>query len=208
MPKGKKHTPEQIVRHLRNAEAHLPRDRDLRADLLPLEEPLRGHVDPGVAALEEAGGRSLPGQRPAQGAGRGKLLSPARRRRAAKHLQATFPISEGRTALVVSASRSTLRYQARLPDDEPRLLSRMEVLVGRHPRYGYRRIGDLLRRKGFRANPKRIYRLWKREGYREPEVATQVPPLGLKQEHLPPPERKNQSRRLTSSSTGTEAAAP
>ncbi|MHB8869620.1 MAG: IS3 family transposase [Thermoleophilia bacterium] len=34
------------------------------------------------------------------------------------------------------------------------------------PRYGYRRIGDLLRREGFRANPKRIYRLWKREGYR------------------------------------------
>ncbi len=40
------------------------------------------------------------------------------------------------------------------------------MLVRKHPRYGYRRIGDLRRREGFRANPKRIYRLWKREGYR------------------------------------------
>src|SRR5680860_499019 len=131
-----------------NGRSDLPRDRGLRADLLPLEEPLRGYEDHGVAstertragepAPEEAGGRSLPGQRPAQGAGRGKLLSPARRRRAAKRLQATFPISERRTARVVFVSRSTLRYQAHLPDDEPRLLSRMEVLARRHPRYGYR----------------------------------------------------------------------
>jgi len=44
----------------------------------------------------------------------------------------------------------------------------MEMLVRRHPHYGYRRIGDLLDREGFRANPNRIYRLWKRGGYRVP----------------------------------------
>src|SRR5680860_788707 len=84
----------------------LPGDRGQRADLLPLEEPLRRHEDPGAPpaegaragepAPEEAGGRSLPGRGHAEGAGRGKLLSPARKRRAVNHLQATFPISERR----------------------------------------------------------------------------------------------------------------
>ena len=86
------------------------------------------------------------------------------------HLQATFPISERRAARVVGVSRSTVRYEAHIPDDEPQVLVRMEALVRKHPRYGYRRIGDLLRREGFRANPKRVYRLWKREGYRVPQI--------------------------------------
>src|SRR5680860_122666 len=64
----------------------LPGDRRQRTDLLPLEEPLRGHEDPGVAAPEraragepapeETGGRPLLGQCHVEGAGRGKLLSP------------------------------------------------------------------------------------------------------------------------------------
>ena len=85
-----------------------------------------------------------------------------------KHLQDTFSVSERRAARLVGVSRSTLRYQPRLPSDEPRLLLRMKALVQEHPRYGYRMIGELLRREGFRANHKRIYRLWKREGYRVP----------------------------------------
>lgn len=109
------------------------------------------------------------------------------------HLQATFSVSERRAARVVSVSRSTLRYVARLPDDEPRLLVRMEALVRRHPRYGYRRIGDLLRREGFRANPKRIYRLWKREGYRVPRLRHKRRRLGSSENacHRHRPEHRN-----------------
>ena len=69
MPKGKKHTPEQIVRHLRDAEAglaagrtrrpDLPGDRHLRADLLPLEEPLRGHEDRELRRLKELEAENL-----------------------------------------------------------------------------------------------------------------------------------------------------
>ena len=101
------------------------------------------------------------------------------------HLQATFPVSERRAARVVSVNRSTLRYEARLPEDEPRLLARMEMLVRKHPRYGYRRIGDLLGREGFRANPKSIYRLWKREGYRVARSAQETAP-GCRRERLSP----------------------
>ena len=86
------------------------------------------------------------------------------------HLKDTFTVSERRAARVVGVSRSTLRYSVRIPADEPRLLARMEELVRKHPRYGYRHIWALLRREGFPVNRKRIYRLWRQEGYRVPQI--------------------------------------
>ena len=86
------------------------------------------------------------------------------------HLKDTFTVSERRAARVVGVSRSTLRYQVRIPADEPRLLARMEALVRKHPRYGYRHIWALLRREGWKVNRKRIYRLWRQEGYRVPQI--------------------------------------
>jgi transposase InsO family protein len=45
----------------------------------------------------------------------------------------------------------------------------MLELVRLRPRFGNRRIAALLRREGWRANPKRIYRLWRREGLKVPK---------------------------------------
>ena len=107
MPKGKKHTPEQIVRLLRDAEAGLAAGRtvgqicqeigvseqtyyrwkSLYGGMKTNELRRLKELEAGEPAPEEAGGRPLPGQRHAQGAGRGKLLSPARRRTAVNHLQ-------------------------------------------------------------------------------------------------------------------------
>lgn len=42
-------------------------------------------------------------------------------------------------------------------------MERLRALAEKHPRFGYRRIGVLLRRAGERVNVKRVYRLWKRE---------------------------------------------
>lgn len=44
----------------------------------------------------------------------------------------------------------------------------MHALVRRHARYGYRRIWALLRADGWSVNRKRVYRLWKREGFKVP----------------------------------------
>jgi transposase InsO family protein len=44
----------------------------------------------------------------------------------------------------------------------------MLELVRRHPRFGYRRIGILLRREGWRVNRKRVYRLWRQQGLKVP----------------------------------------
>lgn len=84
------------------------------------------------------------------------------------HLQERFQVSERRACAVVGQSRATQRYERRRPDDEPALVARMLELVRRWPRRGYRWIGAMLRAEGFRANAKRVYRLWRREGLRVP----------------------------------------
>jgi putative transposase len=86
----------------------------------------------------------------------------------------TFCVSERRACRVTGQPRSTQRHQPRLPADEPRLLARMAKLVRAHPRYGYRRIWADLRREGWHVNRKRIYRLWKQEGYKVPHKVPQT----------------------------------
>ena len=91
-----------------------------------------------------------------------------RRRRAVRHVQRELGVSERRACQTLGQPRATQRYTPRVDDAERVLVTRMHELVRKHPRYGYRRIGALLRREGFRVNIKRIYRLWRREGLRVP----------------------------------------
>lgn len=48
-------------------------------------------------------------------------------------------------------------------------MSDLRRLARANPRYGYRRITALLRREGWRVNPKRVLRLWREEGLRVPQ---------------------------------------
>ena len=78
-------------------------------------------------------------------------------------------VSERRACEVLDQPRSTRRYAVRERDDEKPLVQRMHALVRGHPRYGYRRIWALLRDEGWRANRKRVYRLWRKEGLKVPQ---------------------------------------
>ena len=69
--------------------------------------------------------------------------------------------------MLLGQSRSTQRRTAQVPDNEPRLVSRMIELASEYGRYGYRRI-TMLREEGWLVNPKPIYRLWRREGLKVP----------------------------------------
>lgn len=55
----------------------------------------------------------------------------------------------------------------------------MRELVRERPRFGYRRIAALLRREGWRANSKRIYRLWRQEGLKVPRKKRKRRSLGV-----------------------------
>jgi len=54
----------------------------------------------------------------------------------------------------------------------------MLELVGQRPRFGYRRIGAMLRGEGWRVNHKRIHRLWRREGLKVPQKRRKKRSLG------------------------------
>lgn len=54
-----------------------------------------------------------------------------------------------------------MNYQPKMSLRDEELLSEMQRLVEKHPRYGYRRIWALLRRAGNPVNHKRVYRLWR-----------------------------------------------
>jgi transposase InsO family protein len=80
-------------------------------------------------------------------------------------------VSQRRVCKVLCQNRSTQRYeQSGIADDL--------ILIGaikkqkdksKHRRYGYRRICEILRRIGYLVNHKRIYRLWRQEGFRLPK---------------------------------------
>lgn len=69
---------------------------------------------------------------------------------------------------MLNQSRATQRRVAFVPGDEPKLVARMTALASDYGRYGYRRVGALLRAEGFVVNHKRVQRLWRREGLKVP----------------------------------------
>jgi transposase InsO family protein len=54
----------------------------------------------------------------------------------------------------------------------------MHELVRAFPRYGYRMIGAKLCQEGWHVNQKRIYRLWRREGFKVPRKTRKKRRLG------------------------------
>jgi transposase InsO family protein len=79
---------------------------------------------------------------------------------------------------LVGQHRTTQRRETLVPGDEPALLGDMRRLSTAHPRFGYRRIHQLLLREGWRVNHKRVQRLWRREGMRVPRRRVKRRPPG------------------------------
>ena len=85
-----------------------------------------------------------------------------------EHVQRELGVSERRACRVLGQARSTQRYEKRVPDDEPYIVSRIVALACQFGRYGYRRITELLRREGICINHKRVQRIWRQEGLKVP----------------------------------------
>ena len=95
-------------------------------------------------------------------------MSPARRRTCVAHVVARLGVSERTACRVLGQHRSTQRKLPTKPDDEERLTTEIVELARRYGRYRYRRIAALLRQAGWRANRKRVERIWRREGLKVP----------------------------------------
>src|SRR5512146_692902 len=96
------------------------------------------------------------------------MTSPAKRRQAVTSLQERFPVSERRACRVMGLPRSSRRYQPQVVDREAPLTQQIIELATQDGRYGYRRITALLRKGGWRVNPKCVERIWHREGLKVP----------------------------------------
>jgi putative transposase len=83
-------------------------------------------------------------------------------RREAVRFLVTRRISVQRACVLLQLQRATFRYQPRLVVDDG-LDAELHTLAQAQPRYGYRRMWALLRRKRT-INRKRVHRLWKRAG--------------------------------------------
>ena len=73
-----------------------------------------------------------------------------------------FGYSEREACRLMAVDRSTYRYQPR-PDHHAELRRQLIALARQKPRYGYRRLGALLERRGCRASPQRVYRVYRAE---------------------------------------------
>ena len=73
-------------------------------------------------------------------------------------------VSERRACAALGQHRSTQRKAPRGRDDEEALTADLIELARQYGRYGYRKIGALLRGSGWLVNDKRVERIWRREG--------------------------------------------
>src|SRR5215216_1949651 len=160
----------------------------LGGDLSPLAGPVRRAEGRRRQAAQGAGGRERPaeadrGRQGApdpglEGAGAGKLVSPARRRRAVEHLQQVFGVPERWACRLVGQHRSTQRHQPVEPDRDRALREQLRQFSRAHPRWGYRRAHAQLLKQGWVVTRKAVQRLWREEGLRVPTTRRKRQRLG------------------------------
>ncbi|MDQ3499203.1 MAG: IS3 family transposase [Actinomycetota bacterium] len=185
----KRHTPEQIVRMLREAEAELAAGASVPeiARKLGISEAtfhrwrnqyggMKADATKRLKELEKENARlkKIVAEQAVdlsilKEVSRKKLLSPTRRRAAVGHVRRHLGVSERRACEAIGQPRSTQRYVGRPKAEWERwLVERMVGLSRENPRYGYRRVWALLRREGWMVNKKRVHRLWREEGLKVP----------------------------------------
>jgi len=71
-------------------------------------------------------------------------------------------VSQRRACDLVGVDPKTVRRDR--PPDNPEIRDEMKAIAGKRRRFGYRRIGVLLERKGMIMNHKKLYRLYTEEG--------------------------------------------
>jgi putative transposase len=91
------------------------------------------------------------------------MVTTTQRRQVVTHLRAAFGVSARRACCLVGLSRSRWEYQPVRPERDRPVRERLRALAAARPRFGYQRLGLLLRREGLVVNHKRVYRLYREE---------------------------------------------
>ena len=91
-------------------------------------------------------------------------MKPATQRERVGFLMRTFGVGVRRACALVRFNRATYYCKSKAGPLNGVLRERIKDIATARVRYGYRRIGVLLRREGFKINDKRVYRLYALEG--------------------------------------------
>ena len=91
-----------------------------------------------------------------------KMVTPVVRREAVAHLMEGYEVSQRRACRVIEGARSSIRYHHRRADDAG-LRTRLLELAAERRRFGYRRLHQMLKRKGTVMNLKKVRRLYAEE---------------------------------------------
>jgi putative transposase len=92
------------------------------------------------------------------------MVSPASRRRAVKYLVEEGLSNAAQSCRALGLARSSFYLVSRKRPSSQKLNQRIVELSEEHPRYGYRRITALLRRKDRKVNSKRVQRVRREAG--------------------------------------------
>ncbi len=99
----------------------------------------------------------------------GKLLSPARKREAVKHVRKTLGVSERRACRAICQIRSTQRYKPIPNYFKDELRQRVIEIASESGRYGYRQVTNLLNMEGWNVGKDIVYSIWREEGLKIPQ---------------------------------------
>jgi putative transposase len=92
------------------------------------------------------------------------MVRPAALRQVVGHLRREFDCSERRACSVLGASRATVRYETQR-SIAPELVADLARVANERPRFGYRRLHVMLKRKGWTINRKLVLRLVRENGW-------------------------------------------
>jgi putative transposase len=92
------------------------------------------------------------------------MVSPTSRRRAVKYLLEEGLSNAAQACRALDLARSSFYLASRKRPSSQKLNQKIVALSEEHPRYGYRRITALLRRKGRTVNAKRVQRVRREAG--------------------------------------------
>ncbi len=95
------------------------------------------------------------------------MSAPARR--ALVPIVAERGISLRRACALLGVPRSTLGYEAKMPQKDASVIERLRHYAALYPRFGYRRIHVYLERDGLQLGRDRMLRLWQQAGLQVPK---------------------------------------
>ncbi len=100
-------------------------------------------------------------------------------------------LSQRRACALMATARSSLFYQATMPEKDASIIAAMKRLSALYPRYGHRRILIFLRREGFEMSPDRCQRIWQQAGLQVPRKRPRRRAAIARPRPLPPDSRNH-----------------